>query len=481
MYNRFMKQKLNVLFIAAEADPFIKVGGLGDVAGSLPRALRHVSTGAALDVRLVIPFHSAIRTENLDLKREAVFTIPRLGGEVPVQVFRVDMDGVPVYLIAGEPVNAYPEVYTPDTHADGFKYTFFSLAALELTRVLGWRPDIIHANDWHTAPAVYAMRLARDGDDFLRHTRSVLGIHNLVYTGKGASDALHAYGLPPVMDGSLPDWAEHVPLALGLWAADSLAAVSPTYAQEILTPEFGAGLDAYLRTRREVITGIVNGIDESMWDPAVDSALDANFTAETLDQRVVNKSALQTRCNFTPDAGVPLLAMVTRMDPQKGVDITLDALRLLPDLPWQAVILGAGVHFVEEAARRLEADLPERVCAIIRYDGKLSRQIYAGADVFLMPSRYEPCGLSQMIAMRYGCVPLVRATGGLRDTVQDGQTGFVFGGRSPEAMSEALRRGIQAFGDKPTWRQMQQTGMAQDFSWNKSAREYLKLYQSLVT
>lgn len=481
MYNRLMKRKLNVLFIAAEADPFIKVGGLGDVAGSLPRALRHVSPGAELDVRLVIPFHSAIRSENLDLKREAVFSIPREGGDVPAQVFRVDMDNVPVYLIAGEPINAYSEVYTSDTRADGFKYTFFSLAALELARVLNWRPDILHANDWHTAPAVYALRLRRDQDDFFKNTRAVLGIHNLVYTGKSASDALRAHGLPPVLDGSLPDWAEHVPLALGLWAADSLAAVSPTYAQEILTPEFGAGLDAYLRTRRNVITGIVNGIDETMWDPSTDSALDATFTAETLDRRAANKTALQTRCNFAPHPDVPLLAMVTRMDPQKGVDIALDALRLLPDdLPWQAVILGTGVHFVEEAARRLEADLPDRVCAIIRYDGKLSRQIYAGADLLLMPSRYEPCGLAQMIAMRYGCLPLVRATGGLRDTVQDGQTGFVFAGHSPEAMSESLRRAIQAFGGAPAWRQMQQAGMAQDFSWDKSAREYLKLYQSLL-
>lgn len=475
-----MQRKLNILFIAAEADPFIKVGGLGDVAGSLPRALHQVAGDVMLDVRLVIPFHSTIRTEVLDLKREAVFTLPRADGPVPVQVFSVESGGVPVYLIAGEPISAYPEVYTPDTRADGFKYTFFSLAALELARVLGWRPDIIHANDWHTAPAVYALRLMRAHDDFFAQTRSVLGIHNLVYTGKGASDALYAYGLPPVLDGSLPDWAEHVPLALGLWAADSLAAVSPTYAQEILTPEFGAGLDAYLRTRREVITGIVNGIDESMWDPSTDAALPANFDANTLERRAENKAALQARFGLAKDSSVPLLAMVTRMDPQKGVDIALDALRLLPDLPWQAVILGTGVNFVEEAARRLEADLPDRVCAIIRYDGKLSRQIYGGADLFLMPSRYEPCGLSQMIAMRYGCVPLVRATGGLRDTVQDGQTGFVFDGRSPEAMAECLRRAIQSFGDKPAWRKLQQNGMAQDFSWDKSAHEYLKLYLSLV-
>lgn len=476
-----MQQKLNVLFIAAEADPFIKVGGLGDVAGSLPRVLRQVTGEIALDVRLVIPFHRAIRTEGLDLKREAVFTISRAGGDVPVQVFSVQSGGVPVYLIAGEPISANAEVYTSDTLADGAKYTFFSLAALQLVKILNWRPDIIHANDWHTAPAVYALRLSRESDDFFKNTRSVLGIHNLVYTGKGASDALYAYGLPPVQDGSLPDWAEHVPLALGLWAADSLAAVSPTYAQEILTPEFGAGLDAYLRTRREVITGIVNGIDESMWDPATDTALLAKFDSTSLERRAENKTALQERFGLAQDPSVPLLAMVTRMDPQKGVDIALDALRLLSDLPWQAVILGTGVNFVEEAARRLEADLPERVCAIIRYDGKLSRQLYAGADLFLMPSRYEPCGLSQMIAMRYGCVPLVRATGGLRDTVQDGQTGFVFYGRSPEAMSECLRRAIQSFDDKPAWRTLQQNGMAQDFSWDKSAREYVRLYLSLVT
>ncbi len=475
-----MKQKINVLFIAAEADPLIKVGGLGDVAGSLPRALRRLGGDVTLDVRLVIPFHDAIRTETLDLKREAVFTIPRADGDVPAQAFSLNIGDVPVYLIAGEPISTNPEVYTPNTLSDGAKYTFFSLAALELARVLNWQPDIIHANDWHTAPAVYALRLMRDTDDFYKNTRTVLGIHNLVYTGKGASEALYSYGLPPVKDGSLPDWAEHVPLALGLWAADSLVAVSPTYAQEILTPEFGAGLDAYLRTRREVITGIVNGIDDALWDPSKDTALVANFDSTTLEKRAVNKTALQTRCGLAQDPHVPLLGMVTRMDPQKGVDIALDALRLILDLPWQVVILGTGVDFVEDAARYLEADLPDRVCAIIRYDGKLSRQIYAGADLFLMPSRYEPCGLSQMIAMRYGCVPLVRSTGGLRDTVQDGQTGFVFDGRSPEAMAESLRRAIQIFENKTTWRTLQQNGMAQDFSWDKSAREYLKLYQSLI-
>lgn len=475
-----MSNKINILFIAAEADPFIKVGGLGDVAGSLPHALHQLKDNIQLDVRMVIPFHSAIRTEDLDLQRVSVFTLPRQGGDVPVQVFRTDMQGVPVYLISGEPISANPEVYTPNTAADGAKYTFFSLAALELTKHIGWQPDIVHANDWHTAPAIYSLRIRREYDESFRGMRSVLGIHNLVYTGKGASDALHAYGLQPIEDFTVPEWARHVPLPMGLWAADSLVAVSPTYAQEILTPEFGCGLDGFLRTRRDVITGIVNGIDEKLWDPSLDSALVVNFDADTLRSRSANKAALQSNFGLNTDPDVPLLGMVTRMDPQKGVDIAIDALRLVTDIPWQAVILGTGVNFVEDAARRLEAELPDRVCAVIRYDGKLSRQIYAGSDIFLMPSRYEPCGLSQMISMLYGCIPLVRSTGGLRDTVQDGETGFVFDGMSPEAMAEALRRAIGAFGNKKDWQVMQTNGMVQDFSWDKSARQYLALYQSLM-
>jgi starch synthase len=473
-----MPAPLNILFLASEADPFIKIGGLGDVAGSLPYALRDLDS-SALDVRLVIPFHPAIRSENFDIQRETTFTIPRGSEDVPVQVFRVAGHSVPVYLISGDPITGSSSVYDPDPIRDGEKYVFFSLAALELARRIDWRPDIVHANDWHTALAAYAVR-SKQSDPFWEGVKTVLSVHNLGFMGQGSQDALWAYGLPPLEDWALPSWAHHVPLPMGLWAADAIVAVSPSYAQEIQTPEYGCGLDNFLSGYRGRIAGIVNGIDYAIWDSSKDDALVAPFTFDALAPRVANKSDLQARLGLPVDAGVPLLAMITRMDQQKGVDIALDALRLIADLSWQAAILGTGNAELENAARRLEMDFPDRARAILRFDAKLSRQIYGGSDALLMPSRYEPCGLAQMIAMRYGCVPIARATGGLRDTIAEGRTGFLFTEASPNVMSASLRRALPIYQDREKWQGLQKSAMQEDFSWRQSARQYFKLYQSLV-
>ena len=256
--------------------------------------------------------------------------------------------------------------------------------------------------------------------------RSVLTLHNLPYMGGEGTDALEAYGLNPANDGALPEWARSQPLPLGLWAADAIVPVSPTYAREILTPEFGCGLDGFLRSRSNSITGILNGLDATAWNPGTDANLPEKFSVVNPYGRIANKKALQHHLVLPEDDRVPILAMIGRVDPQKGVDIALQALRQMLDQHWQFILLGSSDPALEEAARRLQVDYPERVRALIRFDAKLSRLIYGGADMFLMPSRYEPCGLAQMIAMRYGCVPVVHATGGLKDTVQEGKTGFLF-------------------------------------------------------
>lgn len=473
-----MKKPLNVLFLASEADPFIKVGGLGDVAGSLPYALQELKTG--LDVRLVLPLHGVIRTEGLSLVREAVFAIPRLGGdEVPAQVFRTEIRGLTVYLISGAPISASLKVYDPNPALDGEKYVFFSLAAIELAKRLGWRPDIVHANDWHTATALYALRRAQD-DPFWRGVKSVFTIHNLGYMGAEAENALWDYNLPPLFEPLLPPWARHQPMPLGLWAADSIVAVSPSYAEEIQTPEYGYGLETFLRSRQTHICGIVNGIDVEQWNPARDPTLAVNFDSQNLAARAGNKAALQTQFGLEHSPNMPLLAMVTRMDQQKGVDIALEALRQSADLPWQAIILGTGSAPLEEAARRLEANFPHRICTALRFDAKLSRQIYGGADILLMPSRYEPCGLAQMIAMRYGALPLARATGGLRDTIADGKTGFLFADASSNVMAATLRRALSVYPHRAQWQTMQRNAMAENFSWQVSAQGYFDLYQKIT-
>ncbi|MFH1907172.1 MAG: glycogen/starch synthase [Chloroflexota bacterium] len=474
-----MPRSLNILFLASEAEPFVKIGGLADVAGSLPLALCALPGEPRLDVRLVIPLHQAIRANIADLVPGVEFTVLRDRINIPAQVFEGNLAGMPVYFIAGGPVTEATAVYSNDLAFDREKYTFFSLAALEMTRHLGWRPDILHANDWHTALALYALR-ARQSDPFLAGMKSVLTLHNLPYMGGDGSEQLAAYGLSPLADKTLPRWAHTQPLPLGLWAADALVAVSPTYAQEILTPKFGCGLQNFLQSRQTAFSGILNGLDTVSWDPLTDPALAANFDAPSLHSRPANKAALQERLGLQSDPDVPLLAMVGRIDPQKGVDIVLDALRQVVDLSWHVVILGKGDASLEDGARRLEADFPSRLRAVIAYDAPLGRLIYGGADIFLMPSRYEPCGLAQMIAMRYGCVPLVRATGGLKDTVEDGQTGFLFEEASAEALADAIRGALAVYPQRAKWQKLQRNGMEQDFSWQRSARAYADLYSQLM-
>jgi starch synthase len=269
-------------------------------------------------------------------------------------------------------------------------------------------------------------------------------------------------------------------MPLGLWASDAIVAVSPTYAEEILHEEFGSGLQDFFRNRNDTLRGILNGLDTDSFDPKTDPTLAANFSAETLSLRSQNKAALQERVGLPVNPDVPLLGMVSRMDQAKGIDIALKGLRMMTKPDWQLVILGAGDPKLESIAKKLQEDLPGRVRVETRYDAKLARQIYAGSDLFLMPSRYEPCGLSQMIAMRYGSVPLVRAVGGLHDTVTDSETGFVFVDTKVKSFNDTLRRALSLYPQRERWMELQKAGMAQDFSWAKSAQTYLELYKKLM-
>ena len=472
-----MPKTINVLFLAAEADPFVKVGGLGDVAGSLPRALRALADeDVKLDVRLVLPYHPVVKAD--DLKPLGMFSIPRGESEVGVEAFESVLDGMPVYFIDGDPIRANGSVYSLDAKLDAEKYTFFSIAALALQQQINWQADVVHANDWHTAVSVYGS-LTKRWEEGAKHVAGVITLHNLPFMGPNVGSILEGYGIK-LAQTDLPEWARVMPLPLGLWASDAIVAVSPTYAKEILTPEYGCGLDDFLQTRRETIHGVLNGIDVTSFNPAHDSALGVNFDINSLEKRAANKNLLQSRLGLRTDAEIPLLAIVSRMDVQKGVDLAFTALKSMKSVNFQAVILGTGDPKLEEAARKLSELFPEKIKVELRYDAGLARQIYAGADMLLMPSRYEPCGLSQMIAMRYGCVPIVRAAGGLNDTVKHKETGFVFEKPHPMSLMAAAKAGIKVFQDKEKWRKLQQAGMLQDFSWENSARKYLEIYQSLV-
>ncbi len=477
------EKKLNVLFIASEAAPFVKVGGLGDVAGSLPYAIAALPEGP--DIRMAIPLHKAIDQTKYTLETVTSFDIAHKNGPITAEVFQTELNGLTIYLISGEPVAEADLVYTADTRADGKKFTFFSLAVLELCKQLDWQPDILHAQDWHTAPAVYALKTILKDDPFFAHTATLLTVHNLPYLGNGAGPALKAFGLKPAKKSNLPKWAQDMPLPLGLLTADKINTVSTGYAQEMLTPEFGSGLQKFLKTRKKDLVGIINGLDMDAWNPASDKAISANFTSDTLQDRGKNKRALQKELELPQDTDAPLLAFIGRMDHQKGIEIALEALRKVSDLSWQAIILGTGDPDIEARAEALAEEFPQNIRTIIRFDGALARRIYAGSDMMMVPSRYEPCGLIQMIAMRYGSVPVARATGGLRDTITDYKekgksTGFLFKKAKPRAMAKALRRALAVFPDRQEWEQIQIRDMAQDFTWQNSAVQYLDIYLSLL-
>lgn len=473
--------RLKVFFLAAEADPFVKIGGLGDVAGSLPYAL----ISAGVDTRMAIPLHGNIQQQNLPLQQIARYDINHQDGKIEAVAFKADFDGLVVYFISGDPIPSLAPVYSGNNAIDGYKYTFFSMAALRLLEHIDWTPDILHANDWHTAPAVYAHYLSQRNSDRSSKIASVLGIHNLPYLGNGAESALESFGLPPATTSDLPWWAQTLPLPLGILSCDQIITVSPSYAQEILTPEYGSGLDSFLRSRRASISGVLNGLSIDQWDPVLDMALPSRYDVDTINHRQSNKLALQKELNLPQDLDKPLFALISRLDPQKGVDLLPAALHAISTHPWQLVILGNGVPELESEMRQLETNFPGRVKAEIRYDFNLSRRIYGGADILLIPSRYEPCGLTQMIAMLYGCVPVARAVGGLKDTIGDDgtqktQTGFLFDRASAADLAAALRRSLLVIKQKQNWLSIQKNGMVQDFSWERSAKQYISIYNQII-
>ena len=467
---------VRILFLAAEAVPLAKVGGLGDVAGSLPRALRALGH----DVRVAIPDAMPVERQGFSPVLAAEFEVASTGGRVAATVSELEAAGTRFLLVGGPPVPRDGRVYGNGIGEDGPKFAFFSRAALEGARALGWKPDLVHAHDSHAAPAAAWIATAGRLDPFFRDTASLLTIHNLPYMGTGAGAALEAYGFPLDGDG-LPEWARGAMLPVGLAHADEISTVSPTYAREILTPEFGCGLDGLLRRREERLSGILNGLDLDSWDPSADGALARSFDASHLEARRENKAALRRELSLEDRADGPLLAIVSRLDHQKGFDIAGPGISRWLESGGQVAVLGTGDPAIEAALAGLAAAYPSRFEARFRFDAALARRIYAGSDALLIPSRYEPCGLTQMIAMRYGSVPVARRTGGLADTITDARspegTGFLFEAFDPAALDEALARAFAASSDAKGWEGLMRCGMAKDSSWSRSAIEYGALYE----
>jgi starch synthase len=480
---------LRILFVASEAEPFVKIGGLGDVAGSLPQALLQLRPSQTrnqfIDVRLIIPLHKVIDKHKYSLETVLAFNVAHKNGAVRTQIYSTFVNGVMVYLVSGKPISDLPTVYSAtDDESNGRKYTFFSLAVTEFIKRYDWVPHVIHANDWHSALIAYLLKTKYHNEKKLNKIPTLLTIHNLPFMGGHISNIMDEYYIPYPENSALPGWAHDMPLPLGLEMADQIVAVSQGYAREIRTPEYGCGLHDFFNSQSEKISGIINGLDNHLWNPETDSNIVSNFTTQSLKRREENRHSILHALNLSLDSDTPLLAMITRMDRQKGIDIGIEALRQRINLPWSVIILGTGASDLEEKTRSFEREYPDRVRALIKFNSQLSHQIYAGADILLMPSRYEPCGLSQMIAMRYGCIPIASAVGGLKDTIQDvdeheNGTGFLYYPLNADNLASRLDDTIKLFQDKERWVQIQKNAMKQSFAWEVSAKAYVKLYTML--
>jgi starch synthase len=468
--------------VSSEAAPFAKTGGLADVVGSLPSALRALGE----DVAVVIPRYGSI-----DLKHahRVWDSLPVFFGRVsyPVSIYQATAP-YPVYLVDCPPLYDRKGLYGesgmdyPDNH---IRFAVLCRAAIGVARVL-FRTDVFHCHDWQTGLVPAYLRTAYATDPTFFGCRTLFTIHNLGYQGLFPKSALAEVALDPAIDPAIyrADGMEFYGRAsyikAGIEFADAVSTVSPTYAREIQTPEYGFGLDARLRERASVLSGILNGADYAEWNPQTDRYIAAPYSARDLTGKATCKRAILEEFGL-PAAAMdrPLLGIVSRFTRQKGTDILAEAAARIVAEDVYLVALGTGDPEYEDFFRQMEREHPGRIAARIGFDDRLAHQIEAGADIFLMPSHYEPCGLNQMYSLRYGTVPVVRATGGLDDTIEEG-TGFKFAESTGEALLEAVRAAVRAFADRDAWQEMMRRGMGKDFSWQASAKAYADLYRRLL-
>lgn len=477
---------MKILFVTSEAHPLIKTGGLADVSSSLSKALAELSQ----DVRILLPrYHAIPIPEN----SSPLCSIMVDNCHVNLYQTQLDESGIIVWLID------YPEYFdipgNPYVDEQGQAWTNiaerFALFCRVVVEVamnrshLDWQPDLVHCNDWQSGlvPAFLSQEQQRPATLFT--------VHNLAYQGTFPKKTFQTLNIPNYFWN--PNGLEYYKslsfIKGGLAYADQITTVSPSYAKEIQTPEFGFGLEGLLSFRKESLSGILNGIDYQQWNPELDPLIEAGYNADTLAKKALNKQALQQRFGLLVDKKIPLIGLIGRLVEQKGIDLIIDNLATIMTMNIQLVLLGSGSKEYENFFSMLVQEYPEKMAITIGYDEQLAHQIEAGADLFLMPSKFEPCGLNQMYSQRYGTIPIVRRTGGLADTVTDtiadtiadkSATGIVFDQAEPGALQEAIKRALILYSNKKIWRQMQHTAMNRDFSWQVSAQRYLDLYQQLI-
>lgn len=479
---------MKILFVASEVAPFAKTGGLADVTGSLPKELARMGH----DVRIILPFFKTVEEGGFEISGVEQNVSVHFGKTAETGgIHSTRLDGIPVYLLEngkffrrdflyGTPAGDYPD--------NPRRFAFFCRGVLEFLKRSDFRPDIIHCHDWQAALVPILLRHELGDDAFFRESSVLFTIHNLAYQGLFPKESLAEMGLDHSYFAlERLEYYGKINLMKGaILAADLINTVSESYCREIQTPEMGCGLDGVLRLRRDDLSGIINGLDYGEWDPAADREIFSAFTAENLAGKKANKEGLQRLLGLEPSADIPLLGIVSRLSAQKGFDLIAELIPRLAREKLQLAVLGAGedkfVRLLKSATRRKTRN----VSFNFGFDSSLAHKVYAGCDIFLMPSHYEPCGLGQLIALRYGTVPVVRKTGGLADTVIDPResakpTGFSFTDYSSAALWEAVQRALLAWEGKGEWAKMVRRGMGLDFSWHHSAQSYEGLYRRALS
>ncbi|GFH39636.1 glycogen synthase GlgA [Pseudolactococcus insecticola] len=478
---------MKILLAAAEGAPFIKTGGLGDVVGALPKSLNHA---ADADVRVILPYYKKIAEKFSDKIEDVFWTFVDVGWRHQyVGVKKITQDKTTVYFIDNDYYfGSRDEVYGYDD--DGERFAYFQLAILEVLERLDFVPDVLHANDYHTALLPFLLKEKYSWIQAFDNVHTVLTIHNIEFQGQydpvilsdllGMGDERYRDGTVRMAD--CFNW-----LKTGILYADRVTTVSPSYAGEIQTPAFGKGLDGILRMVSGKLSGFINGIDTALYDPKTDAALQTHFDVQNLAGKAENKKQLQERLGLPVRADVPVIGIVSRLTYQKGFNLVVDEMCYLLEQDVQVVLLGTGDPRFEHDFAYFANTYPDKISANITFNLGLAQLIYAGSDFFLMPSAFEPCGLSQMMSMRYGTLPIVHEVGGLRDTVQaynqyDGTgTGFSFADFTGYQMMQTLRRAIDIYRDKPeVFKQLQKQAMTADFSWDTASQPYLSLYRDML-
>jgi len=480
--------KLNVVFIASEAAPLAKTGGLADVAGALPQSLARLGH----NVTVILPFYrkhiaaAGIKTKALNK------TVPLWmdGVDYKAPLHEAKVDGLRFLLVEHDGFFDRDGIYGPPggAYEDNFpRYLFFCRAALEAACLLKKNVDIIHCHDWQTGFVPLLLQTQYQHQARIADAKTIFTIHNLAYQGVFPSFWLHRLGLPADFyhTGCFEFYSQINCMKAGIAAANHISTVSQTYAEEILTPEYGCNLDGFLAEHAAKLSGIVNGLDVENWDPATDTAIAKNFQTGKMQGKTACKAALRKATGLADNPDAPLLTMISRLAEQKGVDLLLDCIPEWLQAGYQLAILGSGEPVWEAMLHSLADSHPQQMHFFAGFNEKLARQIYASGDIFLMPSRFEPCGLGQLMAMRYANIPVVRSTGGLKDTVTDyaqnkkAATGFAFEEASPAAFKQAVDAAVSAWKHPTTWKRIMGNAMGRDSSWDASAGDYIKLYHSL--